>query len=135
MPIAPITTATPYYVLLQSKTTIGPNLLPAKNGKSFSAIYGFSDKIPYDAYRDHSTAKLKPYPLVKGDLKNQVEAVSEEIRLIVLDANGPHDSGLTAATVQAVLIAVENRQTQLIPTHLLHWEAEANAYRVEAMEA
>ena len=60
---------TPSYVLLDGKHPLGPNLLRPNDGPEAVAFYGFSDKPPYDRFCANCELALRPYPLVKGDLK------------------------------------------------------------------
>jgi hypothetical protein len=50
---------------------------------------------------------------------------------VVLDAAGPRDPFLQAATMEAVLEAQENRTTHVNAAYRLMFDQKANAYRVE----
>jgi hypothetical protein len=130
-----VVAVTPYYVLLEGKCRIGPNALPLLSGIECSPIYGFSDKGPYDKFCANSQLALTPYPLVKGYLQCQTESPGEGLKLIVIDAAGPGDPLLYAATMEAVLEAQENRTTLVTVTHHLTFDQEADAYRVEEASA
>ena len=49
---------TPYYVLLDGKQRLGPKLLRPRAGPEGVAIYGFSDKPPYDLFCANSELAL-----------------------------------------------------------------------------
>lgn len=121
---------TPYYVLLNDKQRIGPNVVQPE----CSPIYGFSDKEFYDKFCLHSDLALTPYPLVKGYLREQVDAPGAGAQLVVVDATGPAASYVRAATMRAVLEAHENRSIHMDATYRLKFDQQANAYREEPGE-
>ncbi len=126
-----LTAGTPNYVLMEAKHPIGPAIMPLQSEVECLTIYGFSDKGPYDKFCSNSQSSLTPYPLVKGYLRNQAGTPSEGLKLVVIDAVGPREHCLHAATMTAVLEAQEN-QTALVPTAFrLIFDQEADAYRVE----
>jgi hypothetical protein len=123
--------ATPYYVLMDGNRRIGPHIVPLDVGIECSSIYGFSDKDPYDRYCLHSQVALTPYPLVKGYLRNQTSAPVDGLKLVVVDAAGPREPYLHAATMEAVLEAHENRMSHVTAAYRLVFDQQAEAYRVE----
>jgi uncharacterized protein YbcI len=135
MPLSTVAASTPNYVLIDGNLRIGPKVVPLDAGMGCSAIYGFSDKRSYDNFCAKSEQALKPYPLVKGYLRNQIEAPGEVLKLVVIDACGPCEQCLYAATMEAVLAAQESRATQLNTTYQLMLDQEADAYRVEQAPA
>ena len=122
---------TPHYVLLKEHHRVGPKMVPSRSGIECTAIYGFSDKGPYDTFCAHSNQVLMPYPLVKFYLREQTSAVGGSLKLVVIDAVKFDDSCLHAATMEAVLQAHENRLSQMIATHELTFDHESNAYRLD----
>lgn len=124
---------TPYYVLRDESDRIGPKIVELPTGIRCTAIYGFSDKGPYDEFCGNSPAWLAPYPLVKGYLRTQIEAVDERLHLVVLDAAGPGSPFLQATTMEALLEAQEKRTDHVTVTHHLTFDKQAGAYRVEAV--
>ncbi|MCA9120426.1 MAG: hypothetical protein H6822_09645 [Planctomycetaceae bacterium] len=122
---------TPNYVLMEGNRRIGPIIFPLLSGIECLPIYGFSDKGPYDKFCANSQLALTPYPLVKGYLQRQHDIRGEGLKLVVIDAAGPRDPLLYAATMEAVLDAQENRTTHVTVTHHLTFDQEADAYRVE----
>jgi hypothetical protein len=130
-----VVAVTPYYVLLEGKRRIGPHVLPLLSGIECLPIYGFSDKGPYDKFCTNSPLALTPYPLVKGYLQSQTESPDEGLKLIVIDAAGPGEPLLYAATMEAVLEAQENRTTVVTVTHHLTFDQDTDAYRVEEASA
>jgi hypothetical protein len=122
---------TPNDVLLDGKQRIGPELLALHSGKMCIAIYGFSGKQSYDAFCEKSERALTPYPLVKGYLQNQLEDAGDTLLLVVVDAVGPDESHLTAATMQSVLEAREKQSSQVAVSFRLTRDEQSQAYRVE----
>jgi len=131
MSIIAVVADTPYYVLMNANLRIGPKLLQLEVGIECSPIYGFSDKGPYQKFCLNSQLALTPYPLVKGYLRNQVEAPGDGLKLVVVDAAGPREPYVYAATMEAVLEAQESRAAQVTTAYRLIFDREANAYRVE----
>lgn len=131
MPISEVLGATPYYVLMDGSHRIGPTVVPLHSGIECSPIYGFSDKDAYDGFCMNSRLALAPYPLVKGYLRNQSSAPDNGLKLLVIDAAGPHAPSLHAATIEAVLEAQENRMIHVSAVYRLVFVQQAEAYRVE----
>ena len=109
---------TPHYVLLDGNRRIGPTVVPLRSGSECLPVYGFSDKGPYDKFCMSSELALTPYPLVKVYLRSQAGAPGDGLRLMVLDAAGPRDPYLHAATMEAVLEAQENGTTHVTAAYL-----------------
>ena len=122
---------TPCYVLLDGKQRFGPKLLPLHGGPNYVAIYGFSDKQPYDLFCAHCDVPLTPYPLVKGYLKNQITDSGNAVDLIVVDAAGPQEAHLNAATISSVLEAQEQNANHVTISFRLMLDRESQAYHVE----
>ena len=122
---------TPYYVLMEDDRRAGPRVVPLDSASECVVIYGFSDKAPYDKFCTNSELALKPYPLVKGYLRNQLGASSDDLKLVVLDASGPREPCLQAATMEAVLEAQENPAARVNAGYRLMLDPQADAYRVE----
>jgi hypothetical protein len=122
---------TPNYVLLERTQRIGPELLALDSGQDCIAVYGFSDKQPYDAFCENSELALTPYPLVKGYLRNRLEVAEDTILLIAIDAAGPDEPILNAATMQLVLEAHETQSSQVSVSYRLTKDEQTPAYCVE----
>jgi len=122
---------TPNYVLLHGKTRLAPTVLPLRTGKNCSALYGFSDKAPYDLFRSNSEMALTPFPLVKVYLRTLLEAVSETLHLVIIDATSPSDLSIRAASMEAVLEAQLAQIPRVLAEYSLTWDQEANGYRVD----
>jgi hypothetical protein len=131
MPMTTVSASTPRYVLLDEVCRFGPKVMPLHGGVECSPIYGFSDKGCYDEFCAKSGLELRPYPLVIGYLQNQIKALGDRLKLVVIDAAGPNELYLCAATMEAVLEAQENRATHVTAGYRLILDQEANAYRVE----
>lgn len=122
---------TPNYVLLDHAQRIGPKLLTLDSGQKCNAVYGFSDKQPYDEFCEHSKLELTPYPLVKGYLQNRIEAAGETILIVVIDPAGPDAPILEASTMQLVLEAHENKSPHVTVCYRLTKDEQSPAYHVE----
>ena len=131
MPNTIVDASTPNYVLIDGTLRIGPEVVPLDAGLECSAIYGFSDKGPYDRFCANSQLALKPYPLVKGHLRNQIDAPGDSLKLVVIDAAGPSEPYLHAATFKAVLEAQETHAAHVTAAYRLTFDKEVNAYRVD----
>ena len=130
MPTSAAVADTPYYVLLDGKQRFGPEVVPQPSGTECSATYGFSDKDSYDKFCANSQLALTPYPLTKFYLRNETDAPGDSLHLVVVDAAGPREPCLQAATMGAVLEAQENRRTLVIVAHQLAFDQQAAAYRI-----
>lgn len=131
MPPSTVAASTPNYVLIDGNLRIGPKVVPLDAGIERSAFYGFSDKRPYDRFCANSQLALKPYPLVKRYLRNQIDAPDNSLKVVVIDATGPSQPYLRAATIEAVLEAQESHAVHVTAAYRLTFDEEANAYRVD----
>jgi hypothetical protein len=122
---------TPRYVLLDGKQRLSPKLLGLQCGPECVAIYGFSDKQPYDLFCANSDVPLTPYPLVKGYLKNQITESGNTVHLVVVDAAGPQEAHLNAATMNSVLEAQEQEANHVTISFRLTLDQDSQSYRVE----
>jgi hypothetical protein len=120
----------PHYLLLDGTCRIGPQVLPSNSGTKCEAFYGFSDKTQYDGFCRNSEVEFRPYPLVKGFFRTQAEDSGDHLKLMVLDAAGPHETNLAAATMEAVLNAHQTRSPHVTATHQLVFDRELSGYRV-----
>jgi len=127
-----VTAETPYYVLMEDNRRIGPKVVPPSLDGMCVPIYAFSGKGPYDKFCQNTEQQLRPFPLVKAYLRNQAETAGEGLKLVVIDATGPCEPCVHAATMEAVLAAHENRTAQVTAAHSLVFDQNANAYRVQA---
>ncbi len=132
-PSMPVYLATPNYVLLAGKERLGPTLSAPDSASRYQIIYGFSDKQPYDAFCASDPVALTPYPLVKGYLQSQLENPGELVRLVVLDATGPHETELYAATMQSVLDAMNSKASHVTASFRLTFDTSTQAYDVEPL--
>jgi hypothetical protein len=105
------------------------------SGVECSPIYGFSNKGAYDRFCSKSQLKLTPYPLIEVYLRGQTDTPGDGLKLVVVDAAGPGEPLLHAATVEAVLESQQNRTTHVTATHRLMFDQAANAYRLEEASA
>ena len=131
MPTSATAAGTPYFVLMASNRRIGPKVVQSPAGMECAPIYGFSDKGPYDQFCRNSQRALTPYPLVKVYLREQAGTPGNGLKLVVVDAAGPREPYLRAATMAAVLEAQENHTTHVPAAYRLAFYPEANAYRLE----
>ena len=123
---------TPHYVLMEGNRRIGPEVVPSLSAADSAPIYGFSAKTAYDTFRIHCALALTPYPLVTVYLRSEISAAGDDPRLVVLDAAGPREHCLQAATMEAVLEAQDNRAAHVTAAYRLLFDQAANAYRLEA---
>lgn len=123
--------ATPHYVLLAANQRIGPKLARLTSGIECTLIYGFSDKGPYDKFCLDSGQALRPYPLVKVYLRDQVSAADDGLKLVVVDAAGPEDAFVDGATMEAVLEAHENKAPLVTVAYRLAFDQETSVYELE----
>ena len=124
-------TFTPNYVLLNGKIRLAPTVLPLRSGRICSSLYGFSDKVPYDLFRASSELALTPFPLVKVYLRTLLETGSENLHLVIVDATGPTNTTIRAATMEAVLEAHIAQSSSVLAEYSLTLDIEANGYRVD----
>ena len=125
------TFSTPNYVLLNGKTRISPTVLPMRSGRACKALYGFSDKAPYDTFRSSSESPLTPFPLVKVYLRTLIETSPDDLHLVILDATGPGDATLHAATTESILESHLKQFAAVNAEYILSFDSKANGYRIE----
>jgi len=128
---AVVASRTPYYVLMDGDGRIGPNVVQLDAKNECLPIYGFSGKGPYEKFCTNSEQALKPYPLVKGYLQDQANTPGDCLKLVVIDATGPSEPNVHAATMAAVLEAQMNKSTHVTTAYHLMFDHQANAYHVE----
>ena len=102
-----------------------------RSGRTCKALYGFSDKAPYDAYRASSETPLTPFPLVKVYLRTLIETGPDDLHLVILDATGPCDATLHAATTESILESHLNQSAAVNAEYVLTFDSQANGYRIE----
>lgn len=122
---------TPQYVLMNNKQRIGPTAVRLESGVDCMPIYGFSTKDAYDRFCTNTDQALTPYPLVTFYLREQVALPDEGLKLVVVDALGPGDANLHAATMQTVLDAQENRLPHVTSDYRMVFDPVGNVYRVD----
>ena len=90
MAVSPVT-------VIAGDVIVSPTVLAMRSGRTCKALYGFSDKAPYDVFRASSETPLTPFPLVKVYLRTLIETGPDDLHLVILDAAGPsfqiHDPG------------------------------------------
>lgn len=134
MSLNEVAACTPRYVLLEGNRPLGPEVMPSDSGVQCSVIYGFSGKAPYDRFCGNTDRALRPYPLVEGYLRSSIDQPGDELKLVVLDADGPSEECLHTATMEAVLRALENRDAHLPAGRQLVFDQQANAYRSDGVQ-
>lgn len=139
--------ATPKYVLRDEGQAVCPTVAQASAGLIHKLVFGFSDKPFYDEFSSKSKLLLMPYPLVKGYLKNQLEAAAGDddskqanakgtlLNLVVVDAAGPDADVIYATTMDAVLVAFDFRAKQILATHLLRFDPKSSSFQLEDIPA
>ena len=119
---------TPKYILLDGKDRIEPKLV---EGSQYTALYGFSNKKLYDEFCAHSQLALKPYPIVKGFLRNQLASKCDHIHLVIVDATGPDAARTLAASMDVVLDSLDRQASQMTASHQLNRDESSQAYRIK----
>ncbi len=132
LPKSAVNTNVPRYVLMEGNRRIGPHLAATSTEVGSTPIYGFSSKRTYDQFCGNSPLSLIPYPLVQGFLQNQANEPGDGIKLVIVDALGPRESCLHAATIGAVLEAHTNKSAYVTAEYSLTFDPDANSYSVEA---
>lgn len=112
MPNEFVSCDTPRYVLLEDREPIGPEVIVASLKSECVAIYGFSGKHTYDVFISNSDLELRPYPLMKGYLRNRIEEEGDQTYLIIVDARSSSDESVIAATMATVLAAQNAAEPQ-----------------------
>ena len=131
MPVHGNVCSTPRYMLMNGTTRMAPEVVRLPTGIECLPIYGFSDKARYEAFCSNSQLALVPYPLVPVFLRHQTQLAGDCLKLIIMDAAGPAEPYLNAATMKAVLAAHENSAPHVSAECRLTFDTQANAYRVE----
>ena len=122
--------ATPRYLLLEGKDPIGPQVTLLPSGVTCFAVYGFSGKPAYDRFVANSDRELRPYPLMNGYLQNHAVAESNQLNLVVLDADGPGQQIVTAVTMSAALIARSAEAGNVDADYQLSLVLQTGSYRL-----
>jgi hypothetical protein len=130
MSISAVAAATSHYVLMEMNRRIGPKVEPFPAGSPCEAIYGFSDSVFYEAFRMNNPRELTPYPLVKSYLRKEVDESAHVLKLVILDAAGPDESYVQAATIEAVLEAHENGAAHVTAAYRLKFNQKDEVYQV-----
>ena len=128
MSVQKVTCSTPRYVLREDRQPIGPKVVPASPGSGVLAIYGFSGKAAYDAFIGNSEGDLRPYPLMKGYLKNRLEEEHDETYIVIIDAKAPVAATVDAATMENVLAAQNKADSELFSDFYLTFFPTRKAY-------
>lgn len=124
---------TPRYLLKDGSHPTCPSLLQASPDDHSSVIFGFSDKPKYDAFSSASSLALKPYPLVQGFLKDQIDQNVGSLSLVVLDAVSSEQQCLYAATSQSVMESFQAESDSVAVSHRLSKAGSSPDYRIEKL--
>lgn len=121
----------PRYVLLnEDESPDGPRCRDHA-GEPCTAVYGFSDRSSYEAFSAGVTELRRPYPLVGGDLKRMLQRSG--VQLVVINAAGPTETNLVAATADAVLLAQTNPSEPVSTSYRLSLATGTAEYDVERL--
>ena len=82
-------------------------------------------------FRTNSEMALTPFPLVKVYLRTLIETGSENLHLVILDAAGPNDVTVRAATMEAVLEAQISQASSILAEYSLTFDIKTKGYRVD----
>ncbi|MHB8899644.1 MAG: hypothetical protein ACYC6Y_12930 [Thermoguttaceae bacterium] len=121
---------TPYYVLMEGSQRLGPEVVPASTGTQCVAVYGFSDRSRFDKFCANCRLALVPYPLTRSYLQHRADTPGDGLNLVVVNADGPGEPCLHAATMEAVLQGQQDRTLHVTAAYDLTFESEVAAYRV-----
>ena len=123
---------TPRYVLMHDRIPAGPSVMQTSEVEVI-AVFGFSSKPLYDAFLSHSPMALTPYPLVKGYLQRQVDLGTAVMQLVVLDANGPQQLNLPAATARAIVESLDLKRDEVEVSHELIFDDSSGCYQAHSL--
>jgi hypothetical protein len=126
-----LTANIPNYVLIDGNHRVAPLVTPLHSGTDCDAVYGFSSKELYDRFSANSKRALKPYPLVARYLKKLIDESDDRLTLLIIDATGPDEPFVQAATVEAVLDAKQNKSPRVVVAFRLLFDEDTRAYRVD----
>ena len=142
--------STPLYVLRHEDKPLRPVISEAAGTLFSNSIFGFSNKPFYDTFTSECDLALMPYPLVKGFLKNQIEASQAALNakdaepfqdgsysqnLVIVDAAGPAAEVVYAVTMSSILEAFESKSKQLLASHLFRFDTKSSSYQMEEIAA
>ena len=102
---------------------------------SCSCVYGFSDKPIYDKFIKGADQLLTPYPLVEGFLTKMIDdqdsLESKRVRpgYVILDATDGGQPVIAAATIEAVLLAHQEKSKQVPIEVELAFDQDTASYR------
>lgn len=119
---------TPYYLLMDAKRPLGPVVAPLPSGIRCMALYGFSKKEYYDKFCANSPLELSPFPLTKFYLRRQAGVPSEGIALVAVNAVGPNDPCLHAATIDQVLQGQDDDTFHVTAVYRLDFDPDTATY-------
>lgn len=125
---------TPRYILKDGAHPTSPIVVGAASEGGPIAIYGFSGKPTYDIFWKAQAGALTPFPLVSLYLQHLIDSRADSLSLVALDATGPQQQILQAATFQAVLEAYRQNSESVPVTHQLIRDGDSPGYRVEALQ-
>lgn len=124
----PETLATPRFVLKHELQSIGPSLCGIESAQYSYVLYGFSDKPNYDLFRSEDSRLLKPYPLVKRFMMDELHIGECPSPLIALNAEGPNQETIYASSMRNVLEAFQQNQETVTITHVLKLDPNTKQY-------
>lgn len=121
----------PRFVFMEGGHRFGPRAGTLSDGMESALVYGFSNKHAYDLFRVNCPEALQPWHLVKSYLRLHTKAAENHLRLVVLDATGPRQPCLYAATMEAVLEAIEQEADQIAGLYCLILDSHTGTYSLE----
>ena len=124
---------TPRYLLRQGLVPISPSMVQTADGPQVEAFFGFSGQSTYAAFIVESPTGMTPYPLVKRFLQTRIDLAADTLRLMVMDATGPKQARIFAATMRAVSEAFDSKMDSVEATHELLRDDASGQYKAHAM--
>ncbi len=124
---------TPHYVLREGNHPTSVNVHITPSHSPSTAIFGFSDKLQYDAFLSSSSLALTPYPLVRRFLIDHLANNGHTLSLVAIDAATPLQPNLFATTYQSLLTALQNNEASVPITHQLSLDERTAEYTIKAI--
>lgn len=97
---------TPHYLLLNGDEKIGPEIVQYHSTSNFFPLYAFSSRLHYDLFTRNSNMELQPYTLVAKFLDSRIQNATHYEQVLIIDACGPFDDEVKAATFENVYLAL-----------------------------
>ncbi|TWT41315.1 hypothetical protein [Botrimarina hoheduenensis] len=128
MTILQATVLAPRYVLIDDNARPKGPLCRDYAGKACVAVYGFTDRSAYEAFRLGAEALSRPYPLVAGYLGRVFDQA--QFSLIVTNPVGPDEPFLNAVDAEGVPSGAAEESPPATQRYCLSRVTGTNEYEV-----